>query len=89
MWMTILTYDDRFCKEKAFTALKISTCLGIFKEVLIADEICSVTPSKDMANSFEYFRSLLFKHSIPKPPKSVQIFNYAEVEMIMEYALLK
>ena len=80
---------NRFCKEKAFTALKISTCLGIFREVLIADEACSETPSKDMASSFEYFRSLLFKHSIPQPPKSIQIFNHIDVEMIMEYALLQ
>ena len=69
--------------------MKISTCLGIFVEVLIADEACSETPSKEMPSSFEHFRSLLFKHSIPKPPKSIQIFNYADVELIMEYALLK
>ena len=58
-------------------------------EVMIADENCSETPSKDMRNSFEYFRAILFKHSIPKPPKSIQIFTSSEVESIIEYALLQ
>lgn len=58
---------NRFCKENAFDARKLSTFMSMMNDVFQRD---SSMPSRknNMSESFSYFRSLLTKHSVDRPP---------------------
>lgn len=65
---------SRFCKENAFNARKISTYLSIMIHVFDRDTN-SASFTDSMTSSYDYFKSLLLKHSVSRPPKCIQVFS--------------
>eukprot|EP01032_Pedospumella_encystans_P013620 gene13620-15670_t len=45
------------------------------------------TLTHNMHQSFQRFQDLLMRHSVERPPKSVQIFESVDVERIVDYVL--
>lgn len=78
----------RFCKEAAFNAKKTSTFMSLMSEVLLRDSAIN-SYKATLGGRFQTFQDLLIKHSVERPPKSVQIFSPSDVEKIVEYAVEK
>lgn len=76
----------RFCKETAFDAKKTSTFMSLMNEVLLRDS-SNNSYKATMGGRFQTFQDLLIKHSVERPPKSVQIFTPSDVEKIVEFAV--
>lgn len=55
-------------------------------EVLIRDAASS-SLTNNAEKSFTFFQELVLKHSVERPPKSIQIFLPHDVEPILNYAL--
>eukprot|EP01039_Chlorochromonas_danica_P009106 gene9106-10052_t len=75
-----------FCKSSAFDYRRISTLLSILYEIFHRD-ITLTTAENDMNKSFTFFETLLLKHSVESPPKSIKVFNPVDVTAIMDFIL--
>lgn len=60
--------------------------MSLMNEVLLRDANIS-SYKATMGGRFQTFQDLLIKHSVERPPKSVQIFSPSDVEKIVEYAV--
>jgi hypothetical protein len=70
-----------FCTKQDFTLEKISCSLGIV-HTLIQSSLASNTPVSAAADQFS---ALLTKHSIQRPPYSVQVFSQADIAALRSY----
>ena len=61
--------------------------MSIMNDVFLRDE--KSQGEEEMSISFDYFKGMLLKHSIERPPKSMGIFSSDPVAMneILDYAL--
>ena len=80
-------YNYAYCKEKAFNNKQTSTFMSIMNDVFLRDE--KAQNEAEMSASFDYFKEMLLKHSIERPPKSIGIFkkDTAIMNDILDYAL--
>lgn len=60
--------------------------MSIMNDILLKDATVN-SPMRTMDGRFNYFQELLIKHSVQRPPQSVQIFLPTEVEAILDYAI--
>uniref|UniRef100_A0A7S3YHK8 Uncharacterized protein n=1 Tax=Lotharella globosa TaxID=91324 RepID=A0A7S3YHK8_9EUKA len=74
----------RFCRKQRMTAEKISTLMSI---TLSTHQTSCGPPMMTTIQAFDYFKSLLFKHSVERPPFSIAIFTPADIKAIIDYTL--
>merc|ERR1719263_873524 len=74
-------HNYAFCVSCKLTAKKTSCFLSIMKVVL--EE--SVEKRLLVEDAFQLFKDWLLKHGVERPPKSVGIFSFEEIQKIMEY----
>jgi hypothetical protein len=79
-------YAYAFCKDRAFNAKCTSTFLSIIYEIFRKDSTTTKL-SNNMNTSCDYFKSLILKHSIERPPSSIKIFADYDVLPIMTYVI--
>ena len=70
-----------FCVSNDFTLEKLSCLLGILSKIVQN----SLTNSIPLSTSQENFKSLLTKHSIQRPPFSIQVFSPQELKSISNF----
>eukprot|EP00472_Partenskyella_glossopodia_P007976 CAMPEP_0197525526 /NCGR_PEP_ID=MMETSP1318-20131121/12853_1 /TAXON_ID=552666 /ORGANISM="Partenskyella glossopodia, Strain RCC365" /LENGTH=275 /DNA_ID=CAMNT_0043079039 /DNA_START=65 /DNA_END=892 /DNA_ORIENTATION=+ len=73
-----------FCHRNQMNAEKASTLISIFYSTHKKSFGPPVAPTMD---AFKYFKSLLLKHSVERPPFSIAIFTPADVKVITKYAI--
>ena len=79
-------YSYAFCKDRAFDAKCTSTLMSIIYEIFRKDSTTSKL-SNNMNSSSEYFKSLLLKHSVERPPSSIKIFADHDVLPIITFVI--
>jgi hypothetical protein len=79
-------YSYAFCKDRAFNSKCTSTFMSIMYEIFIKDSTTTKL-SNNMNSSSEYFKSLLLKHSVERPPSSIKIFTDNDVLPIMTFVI--
>ncbi|KAJ3207118.1 hypothetical protein HDU67_007673 [Dinochytrium kinnereticum] len=77
-------YTLDFAKEQRFTPNKTSALFSIMKQT---HERTISSPFVHMDKDFAFFKDLLLKHSIQRPPFSEKIFSLSELKAITDYAL--
>ena len=77
-------FNYAFCKAQAFDPLRTATFMSIMTEVFQADAR-SNSFDRNIATSVQYFQQLLLKHSVERPPNSVQVFAEADVEPLQDF----
>lgn len=74
-------HNYAFCLSRDFTPAKTSTLLSIMKVVLDEAQSRRLT----VEDAFGVFKDLLLKHSVERPPWSVAIFSFSDVQVIMDH----
>eukprot|EP00441_Pelagodinium_beii_P034954 CAMPEP_0197652478 /NCGR_PEP_ID=MMETSP1338-20131121/34472_1 /TAXON_ID=43686 ORGANISM="Pelagodinium beii, Strain RCC1491" /NCGR_SAMPLE_ID=MMETSP1338 /ASSEMBLY_ACC=CAM_ASM_000754 /LENGTH=266 /DNA_ID=CAMNT_0043227357 /DNA_START=32 /DNA_END=832 /DNA_ORIENTATION=+ len=74
-------HNYSFCVSSAFPPEKTSTFLSIMKIVLEDAVRLRLTPE----DAFDTFQGWLLKHSVERPPRSVGIFSFDDLKLIVEY----
>ena len=82
--LDLYTYAVLFAKSKHFTAEQVSAFFTILKSVHL---MCISTPFDNLHETFEYFKQLLLRHSINRPPFSIPLYGVVQVRDISEYVL--
>ncbi len=82
--LDLYTYAILFAKSQSFTAEQISAFFTILKSVHL---MCISTPFDNLQETFEYFKQLLLRHSVNRPPFSVGLYTSAQIRDISEYVL--
>ncbi|KAJ3177054.1 hypothetical protein HK101_010326 [Irineochytrium annulatum] len=72
-----------FAKEQRFSPEKASAFFSIMKET---HQHCISNPYANMEKEFAFFKDLLLKHSIHRPPFSDRVFSFSEMKVITDYA---
>ncbi|CAF1260362.1 unnamed protein product [Rotaria sp. Silwood1] len=65
-------YAINFARTNKFNHEQISTFISILKHV---HEMCIQTPFSNMEETYKYFKGLMLKHSLSRPPHSLRIFT--------------
>ncbi|KAI3365635.1 hypothetical protein L3Q82_010711 [Scortum barcoo] len=71
-----------FCRERGFKKEQTSALLSIIKSV---HEANVETPLNNIEECFKYCKELLLCHSVRRPPFSISLFNYEEVNCVLKY----
>lgn len=71
----------RFAAESKFTVEKTSALFSILK----ANHEEMVRGYLSIEQSLQYFQQLLLTHAVQRPPYSVGIFNYKDIELVTDY----
>ena len=79
-------YVYAFCKDRAFNSKSTSTFMSIMYEIFIKDSTTTKL-SNNMTTSCDYFKSLILKHSVERPPISIKIFADHDVLPIITYVI--
>ena len=82
--LDMYTYAILFAKKKDLTHEQVSAFFTILKSVHL---MCISTPFDNLRETFQYFKELLLRHSINRPPYSTSLFTIAQVRDITEYVL--
>lgn len=82
--LDLFTYAILFCKKHAFSPEQLSAFFTILKSV---HSMCISTPYDNFQDSFVYFRELLLRHSVQRPPFSTSLYSLTEVKAITDYVL--
>ena len=82
--LDMYTYAILFAKKKDLTHEQVSAFFTILKSVHL---MCISTPFDNLQETFQYFKELLLRHSINRPPYSTSLFTIAQVRDITEYVL--
>ena len=80
-------YNYTFCRESAFDHRQTSTCMELLRMTLERDA-SSDTDRDQSEASFAFLTRWLLLHSVERPPRSVGIFCRADVQAIVDHALL-
>ncbi|XP_031699388.1 cilia- and flagella-associated protein 119 [Anarrhichthys ocellatus] len=71
-----------FCRECNFKKEQTSALLSIIKSI---HEANIETPLNNIEECFKYCKDLLLCHSVRRPPFSINLFSFEEVECILKY----
>ncbi|KAM9715958.1 cilia- and flagella-associated protein 119 isoform 1-T1 [Menidia menidia] len=71
-----------FCRQHSFKKEQISALLSIIRSI---HEANTETPLNNIEQCVKYSKELLLCHSVRRPPFSVNIFSFQEVESILKY----
>jgi len=73
----------QFALQNSFSNEKVSTFLSIM------DHIFDVSLRKHMGSesAFKYFKEIMLRHSIQRPPHSLSIFSLSDVKLITDFAI--
>ena len=82
--LDMYTYAILFAKKKDLSHEQVSAFFTILKSVHL---MCISTPFDNLKETFQYFKELLLRHSINRPPYSTSLFTIAQVRDITEYVL--
>lgn len=82
--LDLFTYAILFCKKHAFSPEQLSAFFTILKSV---HSMCISTPYDNFQDSFVYFRELLLRHSVHRPPFSTSLYGLTKVKAITDYVL--
>ena len=82
--LDMYTYAILFAKKKDLSHEQVSAFFTILKSVHL---MCISTPFDNLQETFQYFKELLLRHSINRPPYSTSLFTIAQVRDITEYVL--
>ena len=82
--LDLYTYAVHFAKNKGFSAEQLSAFYTILKSVHL---MCISTPFDNFQETFQYFKQLLLRHSVNRPPYSTSLYSIAQVRDISEYVL--
>merc|ERR1712039_717754 len=74
-------HNHSFCVSRNFAPNKTSTLLSIMK--LVLEE--SVSNRLPVNESFDVFKTWLLKHAVDRPPWSVGIFTFEDVQATMDF----
>lgn len=77
-------YAILFAKKEAFSPAQLSAFFTILKCV---HKMCISTPYDNMSETFDYFKALLVRHSVFRPPYSTSLYSMTHVKAITEYVL--
>ena len=75
-----------FCKEKAFDFRRTSTFMSMMNEIFIVDASLNSSVNS-LELSFQRFKDLMMKHSVDRPPKSVQVFRETDLDAILFFSI--
>ena len=79
-------YNYAFCKESAFSALKTSTFLTLMCKLML-DDVAIISRHHTVKDSYDTFQSLILRHSVERPPKSVGVFSKKDVSRIHDFVV--
>lgn len=82
--LDMFTYAVLFCKKNGFSHEQLSAFFTVLKAV---HSMCISTPYDNLQDTFVYFRDLLLRHSVQRPPFSVSLYSLAQVKAITDYVL--
>ena len=82
--LDMYTYAILFAKKKDLTHEQVSAFFTILKSVHL---MCISTPFDNLQETFQYFKELLLRHSLNRPPYSTSLFTIVQVRDITEYVL--
>lgn len=74
----------QFAKSLGMNYAQTSALFSIMK---LVHTKCTSTPYNNNEDTFSYFKQLLIKHSLQRPPYSVGVFTVNQVQAITDYAL--
>jgi len=74
----------QFSKSKGMNYAQTSSLFTIMK---LVHAMCTSTPYNNNKATFAYFKQLLVKHSLQRPPYSIGVFDVSQVQAITDYAL--
>ena len=82
--LDLFTYAVLFCKKNEFSPEQLSAFFTIIKCV---HSMCISTPYDNLQDCFVYFRELLLRHSVHRPPFSTGLYSLVQVKAITDYVL--
>lgn len=82
--LDLFTYAVLFCKKNKFSQEQLSAFFSILKSVHC---MCISTPYDNMQETFVYFRELLLRHCVQRPPFSTNLFSLSQVKAVTDYVL--
>ena len=77
-------YAILFAKREAFNQAQLSAFFTMLKCV---HRMCISTPYDNMSETFDYFKALLVRHSVFRPPYSICLYSMKQVKAMTEYVL--
>ncbi|CAF3517071.1 unnamed protein product [Rotaria sp. Silwood1] len=77
-------YAINFARTNKFNHEQISTFISILKHV---HEMCIQTPFSNMEETYKYFKGLMLKHSLSRPPHSLRIFTPDTTKKVTDYII--
>jgi len=77
-------YAFIFATESKFNEEQISAFLSIIKRT---HEKAIESPFGNIEDSFSYFKELLLRHCVKRPPFSIQLYDMSEAKKITDYVL--
>ena len=80
----MFAYAVLFSKRKSFSPEQLSAFFTILKSV---HAMCVSTPYDNFQDTFVYFRELMLRHSVHRPPVSTCLYSPALVNEITDYVL--
>ena len=82
--LDLFSYAILFCKKQQFSQEQLSAFFSILKSV---HAMCSSTPYDNLQETSLFFRDLLLRHSVQRPPFSCLLFSLPQVKAITDYVL--
>eukprot|EP01083_Nonionella_stella_P278898 948541_1 len=83
-YVEMLQRNFSFCIKNGFSPEKTSTFMSLMNDT---HETCCGDPMLTLKEGFKLFEDLLLKHSVDRPPFSICVFTFPEVNLITEYAI--
>ncbi|UJR37633.1 hypothetical protein I4U23_030330 [Adineta vaga] len=77
-------YALKFARTNEFNHEQISSFLSILKRV---HDLSNRTPYANMEETYQYFKALISKHSLFRPPHNLRIFTPDLAKKIMDYVI--
>ena len=82
--LDLYTYAVLFCKKNEFSPEQLSAFFTILKSV---HSLCISTPYDNLQDTFVYFRELILRHCVQRPPFSTSLYSLSQVKIITDYVL--
>ena len=82
--LDLYTYAILFARKQKFSADQVSAFFTILKCVHC---MCISTPFNNFEETFQYFKELLLRHGVSRPPYSTCLFSIPQVKAVSEYVL--
>lgn len=78
--LDLFTYAVLFCKKNEFSPEQLSAFFTILKSV---HSMCISRPYDNLQDTFVYFRELLLRHSVHRPPFSTSLYTLVQVNGVI------